>query len=76
MVSVVLTFPLDFGHTNIKYNTKTTKYVLVIKSKARLKSLKQIIPLEPKTELEAFALEMDFFLILYFQNFLRKKRPN
>ena len=41
MVSVVLTFPLDFGHTNIKYNTKTTEYVLVIKSKARLKSLKQ-----------------------------------
>ena len=48
MVSVVLTFPLDFGHTNIKYNTKTTEYVLVIKSKARLKSLKQINRLNKK----------------------------
>ena len=76
MVSVVLTFPLDFGHTIIKYNTKTTEYVLVIKNKARIKSLKQIIPLELKI---VFAIEKkiaDFFLMLYFQNFLRKKRPN
>ena len=57
MVSVVLTFPLDFGHTYIKYNTKTTKYVLVIKTKVSVNILQPIFPLELKIELEVFAFE-------------------